>query len=52
MEAYTVVRRRGSYMFQKIRFTEGGEVCEPYVPAALYLQEDSWNQFLLDKYAF
>jgi hypothetical protein len=27
---------------------DGGEVCRPYAPAALYPQEDSWFSFLLE----
>jgi hypothetical protein len=43
MEAYRFERRRGSHIIQTAqRFWWG---CQPYVPATLYPQEDSWYTF-------
>jgi hypothetical protein len=37
-----------AHTFSDIRFTHGGEVCQPLAPAAFYSQEDSWYSFLFD----
>jgi hypothetical protein len=34
--------------FLDSRLTDGGEVSQPYVPAAHQPQEDSWYSFLLE----
>jgi hypothetical protein len=34
--------------FLDSRLTDGGKVCQPYKPAALYPQEDSWYSFLVE----
>jgi hypothetical protein len=47
LEAHRVVRRRGSHIFSRQsahRYWWG----QPYAPAALYTQEDSWYSFLLE----
>jgi hypothetical protein len=34
--------------FLDSRLTDGGEVGQPFAPAALHPQEDSWYSFLLE----
>jgi hypothetical protein len=48
MEAHRIVRRRGPLNFLENRLTDGDEALQPYAPAALYPQEDSWYSFLLE----
>jgi hypothetical protein len=47
MEALRVARGRGSHIFRHSahRWWQG---CQPYVPAAFYLQEDFWYSFFIE----
>jgi hypothetical protein len=48
MEAYRVVRRRGSHIFLENRLTDGGEIVRLARRPPLYAQEGSWYSFLLE----